>query len=82
VPRDRRRLKKAVRFSSFKVLAEQEEKAGFREASPHAPRFFHRGRVGVWRQTLSPEQADRIVACHREMMMEIGYLSSVGKLLV
>jgi hypothetical protein len=81
-PRDRRRLKKAVRFSSFKVLAEQEEEAGFREASPNAPRFFHRGRVGVWRETLSPEQADRIVACHRETMSEMGYFSSTGKLLV
>jgi hypothetical protein len=81
-PRDRRRLKKAVRFSSFKVLAEQEEQAGFREASPHAPRFFHRGRVGVWRRTLSPQQADRIVDCHRETMIELGYCSTAGKLLV
>ena len=81
-PRDRRRLKKAVRFSSFKVLAEQEQKTGFREASPNAPRFFNRGRVGVWRQALSPEQADRIVACHRETMIEVGYVSSTGKLLV
>ena len=31
---------------------------------------------------LSPEQADRIVACHRETMIEVGYVSSTGKLLV
>lgn len=82
VPRDRRRLKKAVRFSSFKVLAEQEEKAGFREASPHAPQFFHRGRVGAWRESLLPEQADQIVSCHRETMTEMRYFSSAGTLLV
>jgi hypothetical protein len=80
-PRDRRRLKKAVRFSSFKVLAEQEQNAGFREASPHAPRFFHRGRIGVWRQTLLPEQADQIIDRHREMMAEMGYISTSGKLI-
>lgn len=48
----------------------------------NAPRFLHRGRVGVRRQTLSQEHVDRIVDCHRETMIEMGYLSSAGKLLV
>jgi hypothetical protein len=79
ISRDRERLKRAIRYSSFNVLAEQEKKSGFVERSKSADRFFRRGAVGGWRDELSPEQVDRIVDCHREMMTEMGYLSPAGE---
>ncbi len=71
-PRDR--LKKALKYSEFRVLKRLEEKHGFRERSEHTDRFFRRGRAGGWRQTLSAEQAKRIEDAHREQMQRFGYL--------
>jgi hypothetical protein len=46
IPRERERLKRAIRHSSFRVLAEQERQAGFVERSQNAERFFRRGGSG------------------------------------
>lgn len=81
LPRDRKRLKKAFRFSSFRELAGQEERKGFVERSKGAERFFRRGRVGDWRTVLSQREIDLVVGHHREVMAELGYLSPQGKVL-
>ena len=70
----RPRLEKAIRFSSFKVLANQEATRGFRERSVHSKRFFRVGQAGQWRKALSPEQVKAIVAVNREQMARFGYL--------
>ena len=70
----RPRLEKAIRFSSFKVLANQEANRGFRERSVHSERFFRVGRAGQWRKALSAEQVGRIVEGNREQMARFGYL--------
>ena len=82
LPRDRGRLKRAIRHSSFRVLAEQEQRSGFVERSKNADRFFRRGQAGSYRDELSAEQVSMIVHAHRPLMTELCYLASDGRLLV
>ena len=70
----RERLKRAIKFSSFKALRQQEDRHGFGERSPHAEHFFRVGRSGQWRQALSPAQVDAVVAANAEQMERFGYL--------
>jgi len=70
----RPRLEKAIRFSSFGVLRQQEEQAGFRERSVHSERFFRVGQAGQWRRRLAAAQVERLVAAHREQMERFHYL--------
>jgi len=69
------RLDRAIRFSSFKVLKEQEEKDGFQERSKKATaNFFREGRTDQWREELTPEQVRRIISDHREQMQRFNYI--------
>ena len=71
-PRDR--LRRALRFSSFRELNAQERKSGFVERSPAQKRFFRAGRAGQWRAGLTARQVRRVVEAHREPMARFGYL--------
>ena len=82
LPKERERLKRAIKHSSFKMLAGQERQAGFIERPQNAERFFRKGKVGSWRNELSAEHVDLIVRCHKDMMIEQGYLSADGEILV
>jgi hypothetical protein len=69
------RLDRAIRFSSFKVLKEQEEKGGFKERPKNAKAsFFREGRVEQWREELTPEQIRRVISDHREQMERFDYI--------
>jgi Sulfotransferase domain. len=81
VKKDRDRLMRAIRHSSFRVLAEQERTGGFVERSRNAERFFRSGKAGGWREALTPAQADMIIAAHRPLMQELDYLDAEGKVL-
>ena len=81
VSRERARLKRALRFSSFKVLSQQEKTSGFGERPPDTGRFFRKGKVGTWRQELSSGHVEVLVSHHREAMQELGYLSPDGDIL-
>jgi len=70
----RQRLEKAVRYSSFKVLRGQEDKAGFIERSPAQDKFFRKGTAGQWREALSDEQVAAVVEGQREQMERFGYV--------
>lgn len=70
----RERLDRAIRFCAFKTLRRLEERHGFRERSPNAPRFFRTGRAEQWREKLAQEQVRRIVEAHREQMSRYGYV--------
>ena len=72
VPRGR--VRRAVRNASFKEVKRQERKRGFAEKSRHAEAFFRQGKTNQWRNNLSAEQVERIVASHGETMAEFGYL--------
>ncbi len=68
------RLKKAIKFSSFKELSKQEAQAGFKEKSDHAKKFFNVGKRDQWREKLSDAQVKRIVETHREQMERFKYV--------
>lgn len=63
----------AVERSSFENLQGEEERAGFVERPQQAERFFREGRVGQWREVLTQQQIERVVAAHREQMARFGY---------
>lgn len=72
--KDRKRVKKAIQFSDFRVLKQQEHKSGFIERSPHSKAFFRKGRKNQWAEELSEAQVERIVERHREQMEHFRYV--------
>jgi aryl sulfotransferase len=74
------RLSHAVSLSDFRTVREQELKFGFREKHMRADApFFRQGRVGAWREELTPDLADRIVTAQGEEMRRFGYLDPDGR---
>jgi hypothetical protein len=71
---DRKRIRKAIQFSDFRVLKQQELKHGFVEKSPSSKSFFRRGMKNQWIESLSEGQVARIVDRHREQMERFGYV--------
>jgi len=78
LPTDPARVEKAVRFSDFKVLSQQEAEKGFKERPGKTERFFRQGKSGGWRDRLTAAQVDRIVADHGAVMRRFGYLDEAG----
>ena len=74
LPHSEEQILKALKFSSFEVVKQQEEEGGFREKSPEANRFFRKGETGSWREALSESQVRRVVHDHRQVMRRFGYL--------
>jgi len=70
---DPARVAKAVQFSAFDRLQEQEADEGFREKMPGATSFFRKGQVDAWRESLDPEIVKKICDDHRDVMMRFGY---------
>jgi hypothetical protein len=68
------RLERAVRFSSFSELSDQERRGGFSERPPHSESFFRQGISESWRTTLSQSQVERLSNAHGDVMHELGYL--------
>ena len=71
---DRARIDRAVKHAGFQSLSGMEKKHGFVEATGKGARFFRKGRVNEWRETLSREQAQRVIDAHREQMQRFGYV--------
>ena len=70
---DAARTEKAVEFSRFDVLQQQESEHGFREKLPKSESFFRSGRTDSWQGVLNADQAERIRADHGVMMERLGY---------
>lgn len=67
-------IQHAIDRTRFETIKELEVKQGFREkANPDSSFFFH-GRVGRGKEVLSPEQVDRVISMHSEMMKRLDYL--------
>lgn len=73
---DLERLARAIRFSDFKELAQQESIKTFREKPPGVSRFFRQGRSGDWRTQLSSAQVARVIGKHGDVMRRFGYLTA------
>ena len=71
----RERLRRAIRFSSFRVLKIQEERHGFYERSRHSRTFFRSGQARQWKKALTAQQIQAVLADHGEVMARYGYLS-------
>lgn len=77
---DAARVAAAVEAARFDRLHAREAAEGFRERPRMATApFFRKGRVGAWREELSPAQARRVVADHREVMLRLGYADAVAE---
>ena len=74
MPLDAERLDRAILFSSFKELSEQEKRQGFIEKSERAERFFARGETDQWKTDLAPRLVKRMKHAHRKVMKQFGYL--------
>ncbi len=72
-------LLNALEKSQFEKLKQYEQSFGFRESSPLSGGFFRKGIVGDWENMLSPEQINRIICNHGEMMRHFGYLDQDGQ---
>lgn len=70
------KLKRAISFSRFENLSAQEESVGFRERPAKTTRFFRKGHVGDWRNSLNEEQVKRIINDHKCVMRRFGYLDA------
>ncbi len=83
LPKEPARLRKAIKFSSFGELSKQEDMGGFVEARADGKsKFFREGKARAGADVLTEEQIERLVTCHRELMVKFGYLSPDGKLRV
>lgn len=71
---DKVRIKKAVKFASFRQLQQQEARAGFSERSENSTAFFRKGKKLQWLEALSQAQIERIVSLHREQMLRFDYV--------
>ncbi|GJM41133.1 MAG: sulfotransferase [Ardenticatenaceae bacterium] len=79
LPQDQHRLEKAIRFSSFDQLKQQETAVGFIERRPHSPMFFRQGKSSGWQNELNPQQIARVCQNHSKTMQAFGYLNSNGQ---
>ncbi len=83
LPKDQARLKNAIRFSSFRELAGQERTTRFIESRPDGKTpFFRAGKTGGWRKILTDAQVESLITDHREVMVQMGYLTERGRLTV
>ena len=71
---DRQRVDRAIRHAGFQSLSGMERRNGFVERSEHAGSFFRVGRAGQWRNALTRDQVQRVIADHREQMARFKYI--------
>ena len=77
---DDEKIKKAIEFSDFNRLNEEEKKKGFKERIAKDSLFFREGNIGGWRNHLSEEQVNLIIKEHQKIMKRFGYLDNKGKI--
>jgi aryl sulfotransferase len=66
-------VRRAIEFSSFDILANQEKNIGFGGKHIHCQSFFRKGYPGQWETDLNDKQVDRIMAVHGQTMQRFGY---------
>lgn len=71
---EERRVRASIELTNFERLKKEEQEHGFNESGHKGDCFFRRGEIGGWQDTLTPEQADRIVNDHGEVMEALGYI--------
>ncbi len=79
---DADKLQKALRFSDFSALQQEEMKNGFREKSPKSKMFFREGKAGTWKKYLTDRQKEKIITDHYEVMLKLNYITEKSEVLV
>ena len=69
----------AIHHASFEKLQHQESEQSFREKPFVQNKFFRKGIIGDWEQTLNPFQIKKIIEHHKEVMFEYGYIDEHNK---
>ena len=69
-----RQVKKAIAFSEFKVLKNQEQQTGFIDKNMNSLNFFRKGQVNSGIKELSQKQIEEVRRDHHIMMEQMGYL--------
>lgn len=82
LPIDRLSITEALERCTFEKLQAQEKQKPFKEKSARSDRFFRKGIVGDWMNTLSDQQIARVVNDQREVMQRFGYLDAQDNPLV
>jgi hypothetical protein len=75
---DIERIRRAVAFSSFDTLRQQEQSHGFRERIAAERIFFREGRSDIWRDLMTGKQQEQALRDHGAVMQRLGYLSRSG----
>tara|TARA_R110002167_G_scaffold180956_1_gene381158 strand:- start:563 stop:1456 length:894 start_codon:yes stop_codon:yes gene_type:complete len=76
LPCDELSISEALERCKIEKLQVQEIKSPFKERSAKAERFFRKGIVGDWQNTLSDKQINQIINDHRTVMQRFGYLDA------
>ncbi|KRB88765.1 hypothetical protein ASE22_20320 [Sphingomonas sp. Root720] len=66
-------IRRAVAHSALEELQRQEAARGFRESRPGQDRFFRSGRVGEWRDVMTPAQVEALEERFLPVMKRWGY---------
>jgi hypothetical protein len=71
---DKAKIKRAIKFASFRELKKQEMSKGFSERSSKSESFFRQGKKHQWIERLNQEQVITIIEQHREQMLKYDYV--------
>lgn len=69
----------AINHARFEKLQHQESQHSFREKSWVQKKFFRKGMIGEWEQTLNPFQINKIIEHHKDVMFAHGYIDEHQK---
>jgi len=70
---DENKIKEAIKDTSFQNLKEMENKDGFKELGS-GDKFFRKGIIGDWEQTLNPQMIKNIETNFQKEMRELDYI--------
>ncbi len=68
-----KQINDAIHASSFEQLSRQEKEKGFAEKTRKSKKFFRTGKMGIWKEELSPAQISEIREKHQEVMRKFSY---------
>jgi Sulfotransferase domain len=76
LPNDKESITTALEHCKIEKLQAQEAQSSFREKAAKSERFFRKGIVGDWQNTLTDQQVKTIIKDHRVIMQRFGYLDT------